>query len=260
MPAVSDKDTVEILSVNADNVDDLGFFCQMSKRGTPGHNRKLAWLRARFAEGLRIRMLKLPARGFIEYIPGSYAWRAVEAAGYMVIHCLWVVGRSKGKGYASMLLKECLRDARQAGMEGVAIVTSKQPWLVGSKLLLRHGFEQVDQAPPAFELMVRRFGDAAPPRFCGGWERKAKQHKGRGFTILTTGQCPYNDDALGLFEEAARELDVPVKVIELKSSREVRERAPFAQGVFNVIYEGRPFAYHHLLKKDILKRLAQQEG
>lgn len=254
---MNDKNNVEILDVNADNVADLGFFCQMSKRGTAGHNRKLEWLRARFAEGLRIRMLKLPARGFIEYIPGEYAWRAVEAAGYMFIHCLWVVGRSKGKGYAARLLDECLRDARQAGMQGVAMVTSRDNWVTGSKLLLKHGFEQVDQAPPAFELMVRRFGDAAPPRFCGGWEQKAKRHKSKGFTILHTSQCPYHDDALRLFEEAARELDVPIKVVELTSSREVREKAPYAQGVFNVIYDGRPFAYHHLLKKDIIKRLAR---
>ena len=254
---MTDTDAVEILDVNADNVADLGFFCQMSKRGSAGYNRKLEWLEARFAEGLRIRMLRLPARGFIEYIPGDYAWRAVEAEGYMLIHCLWVVGRSKGKGYATRLLEECLQDARQAGMRGVAMVTSNDNWVTGSRLLLKHGFEQVDQAPPAFELMVRRFADAAPPRFCGGWEEKAKRYGGKGFTVLQTSQCPYNDDAVGLFAEAARELGVPIKVIELTSSREVREMAPCAQGVFNVIYDGRPFAYHHLLKKDIVKRLAR---
>jgi hypothetical protein len=33
---------------------------------------------------------------FIEYIPGEQAWRAVHADGYLLIHCLWVVGKSKG--------------------------------------------------------------------------------------------------------------------------------------------------------------------
>lgn len=42
-------------------------------------------------------MLELPERGFIEYLPGEHAWRAVHADGYLFIHCLWVVGKSKGK-------------------------------------------------------------------------------------------------------------------------------------------------------------------
>lgn len=249
----------EILDVNTDNVDDVGFFCQMSKKGSAGYQRKLNWLKARFAEGLRIKMLKLPARGFIEYIPGEYAWRAVEAAGYMLIHCLWVVGRSKGQGYGAQLLDECAEDARRAGMAGVAIIASKKPWVAGSKLLLKHGFEQVDQAPPAFELLVKSFGDAAPPRFCGGWDEKARRH-GQGFTIIHADQCPYNEDAIGIIEETAKELGTPIKVIELNSCREVRKTAPYAYGVFNVIYNGRPFAYHHLLKKDIVKRLEKFGG
>lgn len=31
-------------------------------------------------------------RGFIEYIPGAFGWRAVFAEDYMLIHCLWVMG------------------------------------------------------------------------------------------------------------------------------------------------------------------------
>ena len=129
----------------------------MSKRKTEGWRRKLEWVTARFAEGMKIKMLELPARGFIEYIPGEYAWRAVDAKGFMFIHCLWIVGQSRGKGYATLLLDEC-KDAKKAGMNGVAMVTSEGNWLVGKRFLLKHGFETIDHAPPSFELMVKRFG------------------------------------------------------------------------------------------------------
>ncbi len=144
---------IKIIDVPDDNVDKTGFFCFMSKRKSEGFQRKLNWLKARFAEGMKIKMLELPERGFIEYIPDEYAWRAVNASGYLFIHCLWVVGKSKGKGYAGVLLNECINDAKQAGMKGVAIVTSERVWLVGKEILRKHGFESVDEIDP-FNLMV----------------------------------------------------------------------------------------------------------
>lgn len=119
---------MRIIDVTPDNVEETGFFCLMSRRKSDGYQRKLRWLEARFDEGLRIKMLDLSkgGRGFIEYIPGEYAWRPVEASGYLFIHCLWVVGKSKGNGYAKQLLRECIADAKRCGAQGVAMVTSAQ--------------------------------------------------------------------------------------------------------------------------------------
>jgi len=244
----------EIIEVTADNVDELGYFCRMSKMQTEGNQRKLKWLKARFAEGLRLKMLKLPARGYIEHLPAEYAWRPVNAPDYMFIHCLWVVGRSKGQGYGALLLEECLSDAKQAGMAGVAMVTTEGNWLPRKKLLLKHGFAPVDDSPPAFELMAKTFGKALSPRFTGDWAKKQKRF-GQGFTVIRTDQCPYIEDATQYFADTAKELGIGCKVVELTSSKVVRERAPSAYGVFNVVYNGKLFTYHHLMKKDIVKRL-----
>jgi len=70
---------MNIIEVNAANVAQTGFFCYMSKKKAPGYGLKSRWLEKRFAEGLQIRMIELPERGFIEYLPGEYAWRAIEA-------------------------------------------------------------------------------------------------------------------------------------------------------------------------------------
>jgi len=250
---MSDTDQINLIDVNADNVDQTGFFCFMSKRKTEGFQKKLDWLKQRFFEGLRIKMLELPERGFIEYIPGEYAWRAVNATGYMFIHCLWVVGKSKGKGKAGILLEQCVNDTKTAGMNGVAMVTSERVWLIGKKLLLKHGFESVSEAPP-FNLMVKKFNSAPDPSFTGNWEHKANRY-GNGLTVICSDQCPYIPDATNMVLEFARKRQIPCQVIELKNCHDVRELAPSPYGIFSIVYNGKLFAYYYLLPKDLEKML-----
>lgn len=75
---------VEIVDVDASNVDETRFFCMRSKPKAPGYRRKRDWLEARFAEGMRMKIIRKGGRGFIEYIPGQHAWRAVHADGRLV--------------------------------------------------------------------------------------------------------------------------------------------------------------------------------
>jgi L-amino acid N-acyltransferase YncA len=240
---------MKLLDVLPDNVEQLGFFCQMSRRKYPGWQRKLAWARNRLKEGMRIKLLGQGERGFIEYIPGEYAWRPVEARDFMVIHCLWVVGKSKGKGHGDRLVEACLADARRAGMSGVAMVTSEGNWLAGSRLLSKHGFEAVDRVEPSFTLMVHRFKGTRTPRFTGHWSEKARRF-GKGLTVIRSDQCPYNEDAVENLLAAAGEHGVPIRVVELNSAADVRTRSPSPYGTFGVVLDGRLVSYHYLLRKD----------
>lgn len=243
---------LEIIDVHAGNVEQTGFFCYMSKRKTEGWRRKLLWLKARFAEGLRIKMLRLPERGFIEYVPGENAWRAIQAKGYMVIHCLWVVGRSKGKGLASALLEECIADAKRAGMKGVAMLVSEGSYMKWKRFLAEHGFSTVDTAPPSFELMARKFGKAPSPAFTKDREKKARGY-GKGLTILRSDQCPYFEDATQALLETAKKKGIPSKVIELKNAKEVRALAPSPYGVYSVVLDGRVVPSHYQAREALLK-------
>ncbi len=231
----------------------------MSQRKSAGYRRKLAWLDARFAEGLRIKLLDLAqgGRGFIEYIPGEYAWRPVEAAGFLFIHCLWVVGKSKKKGYAQKLLEQCVADARHLGLKGVAVVTSEGNWLVSKKIFLHNGFESVDAAPPSYELLVKKFGPTPSPSFVGGWDRRAKSF-GRGMTIVRTDQCPYLDDAAEFATRAARERGLQTRVVELTSAREVRERSPSPYGVFTILFDGTVISHYYLPEKKLTQILDER--
>jgi ribosomal protein S18 acetylase RimI-like enzyme len=244
---------VKIVTVDATSVAEHGFFCYKSKPKSEGYRRKLEWLEQRFSEGLRIKIVCEGKRlvGFIEYIPGEFAWRAVEADGYLVVHCIWVVGKGKKKGYGSRLLNECVEDAREMGKHGVAMVTSSGSWLAGKKLFLKNGFEVVDQAPPSFELLVKRFDDDAPlPAFPQNWDERARRY-GVGLTVVYADQCPYINDAVKQYLELAKERGVEARAVKLTSGREVQAAAPSAYGVFNVVYyDGRLVTYRYLGKKE----------
>jgi GNAT superfamily N-acetyltransferase len=262
------KDKFEIKTVDIDNVDETGFFCYMSKRKEPGYIQKRDWLEGRFAEGMKIKVIhEIGGRdtAFIEYIPGEYAWRAVQAKGFMFIHCLWVVGKGKGKGYGKALIDECVNDARAQKMKGVAMLTSSHTWLVGKEIFERNGFTEAASAPPSFQLMVKRFGSAHSTTLRAGpgpalptdWDDRARAF-GRGLTVIRTSQCPYIENGTNAILSFAEARGIKSRVVELRTAKEVQERSPFAYGVFGTVLDGRPFAYPYLLEKDFDKLLQER--
>jgi len=246
---------MNIIDVNKENVSKTGFFCYMSKRKSDGYRRKLSWLQGRFDDGLKLKMLdlRLGGRGFIEYIPGESAWRAINAEGYMVIHCIWVAGQSRGKGYATLLVNECLEDARKLHMRGVAALTSERNWLVGHQFLLKQGFDCVEQYPP-FRLMVMKFGAFPSPSFSGSFPEKLKRC-GQGLTIVRSDQCPYVDAAVEAACSAAETLGIKANVVELRNSRDVRELSPSPYGVFGIVHNGRLISYHSVPAEELARAL-----
>ena len=100
----------KIIDINANNIDKEVLFCKKTKRKEPGYLNKVLWLKERFKEGLKYKVLyvkegnKETSRGMIEYIPGEYNWRGIQADGWMVIHCVWVVGKAKKQGHGDELI------------------------------------------------------------------------------------------------------------------------------------------------------------
>ena len=147
-----------IIDVNQKNIAKYPPTCFLNPKNE-GYLIKREWLKKRFAEGMRIKLLYLEnerkCNGFIEYVPGEYAWRAVDARDYMFIHCIWISpNKYKKKGYGSILINECVEDAKREGKYGVAVVTSEGPFMAGKALFAKNGFKSVAQAKPSFELMV----------------------------------------------------------------------------------------------------------
>jgi GNAT superfamily N-acetyltransferase len=249
---------MKLVDVTADNVGKLGFFCKMSQPKSEGYRRKMGWLGARFDEGLRIKLLDLRqgGRGFIEYLPGEYAWRAVNARGFMFIHCLWVVGASKGKGYATQLLKACIADAKREDCKGVAMLASGGNWLISSDLLAKNGFVQVDAARPTYSLWVLPFGKGRNPSLPDDWSARAKR-LGRGLTVVRTDQCPYLDDAAGFAADAAKSAGLAFRVVTFEDAKTLQARAPSPYGVYALVLDGRVLSHHYLLPKQLKALLAR---
>jgi hypothetical protein len=254
------NDSPQITTVDLDHVDRTGFFCYMSKKKEPGYKRKMQWVKERLIEGLRIKMILPPdGRGFIEYIPGEFSWRAVNAPGYMVIHCLWIVGKTRGMGHASLLMDQCIQDARKNGMHGVAMVATSGTWLVHSDFLARTGFKSIAKGPPSFELMVLPFDDSPMPEFCGDWEVKIGKC-GPGLTLFRSDQCPYVENEVKYFQKVAAEAGIISKVIELHNAEEVRRLSPSPYGIFNAVLDGKFLTYHFLERDKLLEELRSGRG
>ena len=248
----------ELITVTPENVAKTGFFCKMSARGKPGYEQKLAWLERRFDEGLQLRLLGGGERGFVEFIPGAHAWRAIENADeYIVIHCLWVVGRSKGKGFSKVLLDDVASYARVNGFKGVAAVTSSRNWLIDKGVLEHNGYVCVGSAPPSFDLLVLKFdADAEDPRFCGGWDRKLSANP-EGMVVYRTAQCPYLDDAVQHARSYADNAGIAFREVVLETAEDVRRYSPTPYGVFAIVLDGRLLSYNYMLTKDFPKAIAK---
>ena len=234
-----------IVNVTLDNVDELGFFC-VQNRKHPGYVAKRAWLEKRFIEGLRIKLIRTAdgrSAGFLEYSPGAHTWRVVEAENYMVIHCLWVASNKYPlSGMTAALFEDCLADAHDSGMAGVAVVTSDGPWMAGQEVFRKYGFQEVDQAPPRFKLLVRQIGSGPPPCFPQNWEERLGRF--RGLQLIFSNQCPYIGKAVAELPAVADRHGVQLEMVEIESPEDARRVMPTPYGVIALVHDGRLLADH----------------
>jgi GNAT superfamily N-acetyltransferase len=239
---------IKIVDTDAVNILEYGV-CGYKNIKRPGYPEKIVWLKDRFVEGLKIKTLHSEedgTQGMIEYIPGEYCWRPVEASGYMFIHCIFAgfKGIYKGKGYGSLLLKECVKDAKRRNMHGVAVVTRKGPFMAGKELFAKNGFEVVDTAPPDFELLVEKFNkNVSTPKFKVDWGKRLSKYR-KGLTIIRADQCPYTvKNVKEICETAQMTYGIKAKVTNLKNHKEA-QNSPCAFGTFCIVYNGDIIAHH----------------
>ena len=135
------------------------------------------------------------------------------------------------------------------------MVTSSGNWLAGNKLLLKNGFEPVDQAPPSFDLLVKKLDDAPDPAFPTDWEERLGRYRS-GLTVLRSDQCPYIDNGVKAVMEAASEVGIPAQVVEVADCRQAQDLAPSPYGVYGVVHNGKLLTYHNVSNKDVLQRLS----
>ncbi len=252
----------KIIDLNEENFEEYDLFCYKSKKKSENYQNKVKWVKQRFKEGIKLKILYVDegakrgftSRGFIEYIPGEYAWRGISAAGYMVIHCLWVVGKHKKQGYGTKLLEECMSDAKD--INGIAVITSEKSWLPGRKLFVKHGFEKVDTYNQHLELHVKRFKENAPlPKFIPD-SQKNLDDQFDGLTVYKSNQCPYLDNMVASIEKIAEKANIPMQVKNIQNYNDA-QTCPHPYGTFCVVLNGKPIMYE-LHPKKLVKLLTKR--
>ena len=130
---------LEIIDLTPDNFIDYGVCGYKDAKKHLELRNKFEWFKKYYPKGLKIKIIFLKEGGYqgmIEYIPGDYAHRPVNAEDYMFIHCVFVGFNKefKGKGYASSLIQESINDANKAGMVGVAVVTRRGSFMADKEI------------------------------------------------------------------------------------------------------------------------------
>lgn len=240
---------MKIIDMTPENIADYGVCGYKDFNKHPELQRKIDWFNKYYKKGLKIKIViseKGSYQGMLEYIPGKYAHRPVEADGYMFIHCLFVgfLKEFKGKGYATSLIQSCINEAKNEDMKGVAVVTRKGSFMAKDDIFFKLGFEVVDKAEPDFHLLVLKFDPSAEnPSFKVDSQKNLERY-GKGLTILRSPQCPYTEKNVNAIVESARNIfQLETQVIDLDEA-DVTQDSPCPFGVFCIIYDGKIISHH----------------
>ncbi len=237
-----------IIDLTPENISEYGVCGYKDVNRHIGLRKKIDWFNEYYPKGLRIKAViseKGGYQGMLEYIPGEYAHRPVDAHGYMFMHYI-IAGfkkEFKGKGYASSLIDECVRDAKNEGMNGVAVVTRKGSFMAKKDIFIKKGFLQVDKAKPDFELLVMKFNEDAPgPKF-KNMERQLEKYK-KDLYVIRSAQCPYTEKNVNAIITSAREeFGLYAKLTEFDDFNAVQD-SPCAFGTFCIVYDGEIISHH----------------
>ncbi len=236
---------IEIIDITPSNIADYGVCGYKDAEKHLELRRKIDWYKEYYPKGLRIKGLILQSGGYqgmIEYIPGKYAHRPVNAERYMFIHCIFVGFKNefKGKGYATLLLHDCIKEAKSNKMDGVAVVTRKGSFMAKRDIFIKNGFESVDKTKPDFELLALKFDEHAKnPSF----KKFSPQNYPDGITVFRSAQCPYSVKNVDAIMKTAEKMKIKATLIDMNDIEAVQS-VPCAFGTFCIVKDGEVISHN----------------
>lgn len=251
---------MKIISIDKNNIDKEHICCAIGndKVNQSRALTKKDWMKKRFNDSLVFKRLDDRGKIFIEYMPIEKVWKPVIGKNLMIINCLWVSGKFKGKGISTKLLNECITDAKKQKMDGVAVVSSTKvkPFLTDKKFYEHNGFEVVDSATPYFELLVLKFNkNAKNPSFTKNVKKGMCSNK-KGFTFIYSNQCPFMEEYVSLLSNICKNKKIPCQVIHLKNYKEAQAKgSPF--GTLGIYYNGE-FKIHELMPEKKFEKFIEE--
>ncbi len=247
---------LKLVDIIPDNVMEHGLFCIKNVKN-PEFALKKNWFLQNYSKGLTIKILYNDDGkqiGYIEYIPADFAWRPVEAPGYMFIHCMFIyANKDKEKGYGSFLVKACEEDARKKNMKGVCTMTSNGTFIANKQLFIKNGYSQVNKLE-RFELMMKKIDPNSEDPQLIDWTKDREEYQ--GWHLLYADQCPWHNKSVEALREVAKETGIELKIKKITNKQEAKN-APSGFGVFSLLHNGKLLEDHYLSAtrfKNILKK------
>lgn len=254
-------ETINIIDVTIDNVDQVGIFCIKNKK-SPGFKKKVNWFKNKLNKGLKMKIATNEANkqlGFIEYIPSEQAWRPIKADNYIFIQCIAVfVKDAKRKHIGSTLLQICEAEAKQNNKHGICVMSSGGAWMANRTIFAKNNFSTI-AILDRFELMAKKFHPDNPDPKLIDWTKKQSDYD--GWNLIYSDQCPWHEKSISDLKLAAIENGVNLKLRKLNTPREA-QNAPSGFGTFSLIKDGKLLEDHYLSKtrfENILKKELKQK-
>lgn len=254
---------MKIITIDKNNIDFEHICCAIGndKKNKNRAQSKKEWMKKRFDEGLVFKRYDERGKIFIEYMPIETVWKPIRGKNFMVINCLWVSGRFKGKGIAVELLNECIKTAKIKKMDGITVISSTKvkPFLTDKKFYLKHGFKVVDSVSPYFELLVLKFNEGAEnPMFTSNVKNNNYSNR-KGFTFIYSNQCPFMEEYVELFAEISKKNKITFNKKKLKTYEEAQKiGSPF--GTLGIYYNGEFITHELMSEKKIEKFIGELKG
>lgn len=207
----------------------------------PGFINKLPWYEEMFKKGLKIVLARDEEdkhAGFLEYVPGAYTWRAIDAVDYLVIHCIFTYPKIyQNKGLGQEMIDYCIKEAKRQGLKGVATVAGDVAFIAHTEIFEKAGFRVVD-AKDKYRLLVLPFDNDQSPKFI---QNEMTNYK--GLHMLYAHQCPLNTKYLKDITAYCEANDIDLYP-HLIADVQMAQDCPNPLGIYALIYNNKLVADH----------------
>jgi len=179
-----------VITVSPPNLDRSGFLRLEQGLGGADAPTSRDWLLGRLADGLQVRMLRDPMRGFIEFAPGRSSWRPIDGVDQaVVIECLRVDEQAGRTVAIGALLRVSEDWARYYAFSAVLMLAGAGRDAERDQELRRQSYQVIDKSVSDTVLWGRILQGPRPlPTLPQDWRGRAAR-LGPGLTVQSVGHC-----------------------------------------------------------------------
>ncbi|MGI3184248.1 hypothetical protein [Nioella aestuarii] len=250
-----------VITVSPPNLDRSGFLSLEKGLAEPDHSTGRDWLIDRLSQGLQVRMLRPPLRGFIEFVPGRATWRPITGAGQsVVIEALRVDGQAGRVVGIGALLRVAEDWARYFGFSTLLIMVRDGDDPEMRAELRRQNYVTLDRTMGSVQLWGRVLqGPISLPLLPQDWLGRASR-LGPGLVVQSLG----DGDALWQRAEEllsrGREAGLATRHDHLSKPEQARVRLASPDAMSCVVLDGDLVGYKGWSVTQIWQEICRRKG